>query len=617
MAFRAIVGDLKLRSALHVGSGRGTETVDALLRRDARGQLLIPGTALAGLLRSLATRLASRLSGERACAALHNSDERCGCLVCRLFGEVNLQEEEAHQNESAGQNASRLLVYDAILDKSPGVRIRDGVGIDRTTGAAARRERSKFDLEVLPAHTTFRLRLEIDARLNEDKALQLLAAVLAEWQAGRSTIGGRVARGLGTFRLENVHFVEQDLNQPQTLLSFLRGGPFWNGQGGDAGWLETQVQLLRQQVEAAPAPDIPTARSWALAEFMLAAQGPFLTHDLVQAGRSNFDHAPVLAAYAKGADPLLPGASLRGVLRSQAERIARTLTTLTSWDSSADPAERQQSFLTHCPSCHPLTTALTAPLTSCSSLIQKQLDRHERQRLEQRGAEEKLCLACRLFGSTWNGSRLRVEDAHLAEGTDPEYKVLDFLAIDRFTGGGRDSAKFDAAVLWKPRFRMRLFLENPQPWELGWLALALRDLHEGLATVGFGAAKGFGRVAIQDPEVNIGFLHESDFPLPALPQQENGDETVRQVFQAARTAGQQLHQEQDKSSGLYQVIQYSASDKEKWLALANGWVKAFSDRVAELSQPPEFTHRENAKDSYFTQTAEGVWLSDLYPARVA
>ena len=57
------------------------------------------------------------------------------------------------------------MIYDAVLDSAPELQIRDGVGIDRTTGAAARREHIKFDLEVLPAETTFKLRIELDRRV--------------------------------------------------------------------------------------------------------------------------------------------------------------------------------------------------------------------------------------------------------------------------------------------------------------------------------------------------------------------------------------------------------------------------------------------------------------------
>ena len=70
MSYQAITAQLKTTTALHVGSGRGNEVSDALLRRNGQGQIVIPGTAIAGVLRTLATRLAPRL-GHPPCQALH------------------------------------------------------------------------------------------------------------------------------------------------------------------------------------------------------------------------------------------------------------------------------------------------------------------------------------------------------------------------------------------------------------------------------------------------------------------------------------------------------------------------------------------------------------------
>lgn len=604
MTFRAINANLELRTALHIGTGESTETADDMLRRDGRGRLLIPGTAIAGALRSIATRLAPRLQSGSLCYAVKekNPREACGCLVCKLFGDVNPQE------DAEGGNAARLLIYDAVLEASD-VQIRDGVGIDRVTRAAARRERIKFDLEVLPAGTTFKLRIEIDRHLEGAIALQLLAASLAEWEQGRGAVGGRVSRGLGAFTLNHVQFVEQDLNQVYKLMHILRNGPTWQATDGDEKWVKSQVAGARPKVVPwSKEMTSTTTRSWALVEFTLAATGPFLTHDLVQAGRSGLDHAFVLTEYKqvkKNPDehdvkPLLPGSSLRGVLRSQAERIARTLATQTAWDDS----NPRQHFLDHCPACNPLTDKTERPGASCNSFI-KMLGKSERDRLEREGAEAELCLACRLFGSTWNGSRLRVEDAPLKAGTTVEYKVLDFLAIDRFTGGGRDSAKFDAVVLWKPKFSVRLFLENPEPWELGWLALVLRDLNDGLATVGFGAAKGFGQCTIENPKLTIGILHNTDFPLPTS---KDTDEALKQAIEA----GERVLEAKGAASGLYQTIAYDQSSENDWLDLANGWVKEFNNTVISHKRPETFSLKA---DSYFTDH-QGQPLSDLYPVRV-
>ncbi|HBY97452.1 MAG TPA: hypothetical protein DEP84_26520 [Chloroflexi bacterium] len=647
--FRAIIGTITPRVPLHVGTGEATETADGLLRRDVQGRLLIPGTALAGVLRSIATRLGPRL-GAKVCMALEvspgeRSDETqprrqsedtqqpCNCLVCRLFGDWNPQDLPRNRGEPEEKwltptgRASRLIVYDAALDESPASLIRDGVGIDRTTGAAARRERAKFSLEVLPAappaaveadgagaeyneaKPTFKLRIEIKPGANEaeDEAqLQLLAAALAEWKAEHGAIGGRVSRGLGAFTLSKVQFVERELDRATTLLEFLKDGPPWQATGGDYGWVDRQTTAARARVqpldrEKHKQSKAFVARTWALAEFTLTATGPFLTHDLVQAARGGFDHAPLLTAYFNSHRPILPGSSLRGVLRSQAERIARTLAT----HAASQTANAREDFLIHCPACHPLTTKTNDPVASCNSFIKK-LDKVERDRIEREGAGDKMCLACQLFGNTWQGSRLRVEDAPLREGTTAEFKVLDFLAIDRFTGGGRDSAKFDAVVLWQPEFSVRLVLENPEAWELGWLALTLRDLHDGLATVGFGRSKGFGRCKIKEGKLTLGYLRDEDFPLPE--EKMGADEARQKAGKAARNAGQRLRagRPENEYSGLYRVVTYDESKHDDWLVLADGWVAAFNQQVAIHERDNDFI-LEN--DSYFG----GV--DHLYPVK--
>ncbi len=590
MSVRTISATLRTCTPLHVGSGRSSDVADDLLRRDARGRLLIPGPSLAGALRSIATRLAPRL-GAQVCQALQPNPPRkqvCGCLVCQLFGDINPQETEG--------NASGLIVYDAFLQNEADTVIRDGVGIDRVTGAAARAERLKFDLEVLPAGATFSLRMELDPYFDKDDnsdsegVLQLLAASLAEWQAGRGVVGGRVARGLGAFSLEEVSFLDEPLETVEAVTAFLKSGPAWNVRNRDQGWVAAQTQQARATIIPWPEEKqaIPVARAWVLAEFILAADGPMLINDPTRAAQGGFDHAPLLATYDKNARPVLSGSSLRGVMRSQAERIARTLATL---EAGGDGAY----FKSHCPACNPLTTKTTDPVASCNSFIKK-LSLSERRKLDRKGAEDKLCMACRLFGSPWNGSRLRVEDAYLKPGTEPKLKVMDFLAIDRFTGGGRDGAKFDAVALWKPEFKVRLFLENPQPWELGWLALTLRDLHEGLTTVGFGGTKGFGQMRLHEPQLTLGYLHDDD--LTSLAGSDN-----------ARTTLATLRPTEPTFSGLYTMLRYAQKQQAEWLALAKDWVNAFHE---EMQEHPRYTDFALQQDSYFTRKGR-YELAALYP----
>lgn len=72
--------------------------------------------------------------------------------------------------------------------------------------------------------------------------------------------------------------------------------------------------------------------------------------------------------------------------------------------------------------------------------------------------------------------------------------MQEFVAIDRFTGGAKDQAKFNALALYRPVLEGCLRVHTPALSQNGWalLALTLRDLKEGDITFGFGAAKGYG-----------------------------------------------------------------------------------------------------------------------------
>jgi CRISPR/Cas system CSM-associated protein Csm3 (group 7 of RAMP superfamily) len=308
-----------------------------------------------------------------------------------------------------------------------------------------------------------------------------------------------------------------DLSTADGLMEFLRQtDDRWAGAPVEADWLNSLLAAARTRLVAAPADNPHVARGFAAATLRLEADGPFLINDATHAIWSGFDHAPVLTRLVDGL-PVLPGSGLRGVLRAQAERIARTLATAYAEDAEA--------YRVTCPACDPLAARRPGergiPGESCDSLLRHEPGRED----DVEVGEADLCLACRLFGCPQMGSRLLIEDGMFVAQAQPEgaaagidglrvaHKPQDFLAIDRFTGGARHGAKFDAEALWKPVFETRLRLDNPRPWELGWLLLVLRDVHEGRVSVGFGGAKGFGRLRVAHWTLAIGRLTEDDFPL--------------------------------------------------------------------------------------------------------
>jgi CRISPR/Cas system CSM-associated protein Csm3 (group 7 of RAMP superfamily) len=493
---------VQTKTALHIGTEAGANDVsDSLFRRNAEGRLVLPGTSIAGAIRSHLTRLTPAMTGagkKVICDALKPDQiietQSCACIVCHLMGDIRPLNEirdpklSLDDLERLNGRASRLIVYDAII-KPPQTHIRDGVGIDRTTGAAARAASAKFDFETIPAGTEFEIRLELEDASEVDRYLLNLA--LYEWHEGRLRFGGNKSRGTGVLSLEKVERTEFLLNNPSGLMAFLRRNI------EDAPKTSYTVAAPDRAYHGSYSPVSGGVQSWLTIDFDLQAQGFFLTNDTTQATAEGYDHRSLL---------LLPGAGLRGVIRSQAERIARTLVNLRL------DVRDEESFLRYCPAPNPFVTR-----GDKQSGIESSAARIRQQAPDRRTDAVSYDLAERLFGSVDWGSRLAVEDAPLAG--EPTWKKLDFVAIDRFTGGAADGAKFDASALWQPRFRCRLHLEAPQSWEIGWLLYVLKDLIDGRVPVGFGAAKGFGDVRLDKETLNLtlGYAYPEAAPINSLP----------------------------------------------------------------------------------------------------
>ncbi|MFQ5633487.1 MAG: RAMP superfamily CRISPR-associated protein, partial [bacterium] len=443
----------------------------------------------------------------------------------------------------------------------------------------------------------FALRWVDDEREGSDLRTLILASTLAEWQAGRVCLGGNRARGLGSFWLENLKVHKLQITAAEHLIEFLLEQTPVRSTGKTFiahidGWLETQIEkskaniqsyteviaetrkalkLIDKKRDVDKLPDhIPLNRSFATVILKLAFDGPFLSNDPIVAARSGFDHAPMLdCIFDKAGNPFISGASLRGAIRSRAEKIARTIAMLKLGKiEQANYDEKRQEFLKSCPSCDPLVNNGDQPLANCDARWRK----HDADGTRDSGETvttfvetEHLCLSCRLFGSTRLGSRLRVSDATWV-GKEPKadsWKIQDFLAIDRFIGGGLDGAKFDAAPLMDPEFTFSVTLQNPEAWELGWMALVLRDLCQGEVTIGFGAAKGYGRAKGDVVEWQIGHVRKDDFPADYS--------TLKSEILAAI---------EPASEGLFQVYSGTrGAGDAHWITQLDAWIAEFDKKV--------------------------------------
>ena len=99
----------------------------------------------------------------------------------------------------------------------------------------------------------------------------------------------------------------------------------------------------------------------------------------------------------------------------------------------------------------------------------------------------------RIFGKTSQAARFHLTEFEQAAG--PQSLVRqDFVAIDRFTGGAADGAKFDALYADRPQLKTTLCINTKglEEDDLKLIAATLHDLQEGYVCFGFGGSKGYG-----------------------------------------------------------------------------------------------------------------------------
>lgn len=205
---------------------------------------------------------------------------------------------------------------------------------------------------------------------------------------------------------------------------------------------------------------------------------------IIRAGDSGLDPvAPDLACVrtrvsGRDATVYIPGASLKGVLRSAAEAAVRGRT----W-SSVDGA---------CDLFSPRTCGRSRRVTDePSDAIHKS---H--------------CLACRLFGSTSIRGRAAVRDLYPWDpGASDEQQRESMrsanltetrhgVAINRFSGSVEHGPFESEIVPMGSRFWGEIALVNYQAWQLGLLAESFRELNDGFAQLGSTKSRGFGRVVV-------------------------------------------------------------------------------------------------------------------------
>jgi CRISPR/Cas system CSM-associated protein Csm3 (group 7 of RAMP superfamily) len=481
-----LTGHLVLRSPVAVRSG-DTATIRfagddrdvqcARLEVGVRDLPCVPGTSLKGTLRAW---LRGRLGGA------HRGTAAAPSLLERVFGHEPREIEG--DPERLGGRGGKAEFHDALLveeDSAAGEACQAQIvvsraAIDCRTRAAARRLLAHA--HAVPAGRRFAVTITSDG-LEADEVTLLLAALegfnsdLPEGLGGDAIrLGAGTGSGQGRVTWEPTALRCMDCD-------------------AIARWFaEPTVRNWRTWLDGLPATDptrldLDSWRSRAIRQFAargrrpalalrlrLDFSGPFAVGD--PSRRSDADGAPDLEPRVdEHGRALLPGSSVKGVLRAQAERSWRTV-----------------------------HGTLDDPATAGACRYRNPIEWR--------------------FGTTgWKGV-LEVSDFREPPGgaSDDRGRPVEqeFVAIDRFTGGVAGDKKFKARLFEAPLLEGELVLrprgdgdaQHLRP-ALGLMALVLRDLVEGDLAFGQGVTNGMGACTASIVEMRADAA-EACAPLHAL-----------------------------------------------------------------------------------------------------
>jgi CRISPR/Cas system CSM-associated protein Csm3 (group 7 of RAMP superfamily) len=429
-----ITGELVLQTAAHFG-GEGDSLVDMMLMRDSQdGNPLLPGTSIAGALRSY---LADVLGGYRT------EEHR---EVAMLFGVARSHNTDKENDEGA---QSPLIVFDArVLPDGLNIEIRDGVAIDPATGTAAPNQ--KFDIEVLPAGKCFPVRFElvVERHVDEERIVALFLKALEGFCNGGISLGMRRSRGLGALQSREWKAVRFDLSSSAGWMQWLTSD-YEKPTMQVSSSYESPLHAVRHAnpVLCFDQHYVTDQRMRIVLEAFLQIEGDLL----IRSPGDDPADPDVIHLHSAG-KPVLPGTSLGGVMRSQAFRIAHCVR-----EEHGDAVQW------------------------IDRLFGPRIDRKDRQkRIRQ--------TSCQVEPSA---SRIRISENFLS---NRDARRQTRIAIDRFTGGASSGSLFEEQVHVGGSVKVKIELINPENGEMGLLLLLLKDLLTGEIPVGGSSSVGRGNL---------------------------------------------------------------------------------------------------------------------------
>ena len=430
-------GVIELETPLHIGSSEISLNTDSPLLRDSGGSIYIPGSSIAGPLRAHAEKLFPEDYPKK--------------LIQQIFG---------YSKDDNATQPSRLHVGDAYPEKSDSqtvTTIKDGVAIDRKYGTA--KDGAKYDLEITPKDLRFNFTARLQIRENDsdgETIRKMTYTLFKDFENGAIRLGADKTRGLGSCKFIFKRRV-LDFKKPEIFTQYL---------------LDRDTEKIPEEKSSALSLSTPL-KTFSAALRMKISDQPFMIRSGIEDDEFDGVFTTIAGADGESTDHV-PASSIKGVLRSHAERILRRL------------------------------RMNVCSLGDCESYVEAEIKAHrEKMREENKTSDfqkeisiikEKSCRVCRLFGNAYMAGRLLFKDTSFESGADKEIQTN--VAIDQFTGGAAEGKLFSAYPVVKGEFQFEISLFNPEPEEKALLLFILRDLHIGFPPIrfGYGATRGYGHL---------------------------------------------------------------------------------------------------------------------------
>lgn len=265
----SVKGTLKAATPLSVGGSGVGEHVDIELATDGAGKCYIPGTSLAGAIRSWL--------------------ERHGCKN-HFFGETDGEASRVYVNDAP--------IYGAIKER------RHGISINDDTGTVSGREGFLYTRAILPRGTSVPFSLELDAISENDGSV--MALVVKALEAGEIRFGGCRARGMGRMYLTGTEINFYDFANDDTALDL---------------WLENSPSAINS-LDSFIMPKLNDEKS-----FHVKINWKPEANLMVKSGLDGISTKimPLVSGVGEGLAPVISGTSLKGIFRAHARKILSTV----------------------------------------------------------------------------------------------------------------------------------------------------------------------------------------------------------------------------------------------------------------------------------------------------